>query len=238
MAASPPTLTDGLSAGPRFLFPVKVMGRLFRGKVLDAIARARDRGLLHLEGPAAHLADPAVFARWKDALWRTGWVVYAKRPFGDADQVFRYLGRYTHRVGISNQRLVAADDQTVTFRTKGDGICSIAPQEFIRRFLLHVLPRAFVKIRHFGLLAPGNVTTRLAVARRLLAGPADPPTSPALVEIAAAAAAADPSPPPAWRDLFHRLTGIDLSRCRACGVGTIVARPLIALDPTPPPDTS
>jgi hypothetical protein len=224
-----------LSVAPDFLFPVRVMARLFRGKVLDAITRAYDRGQLHLDGPAAHLADAATFARCKDALWRTDWVVYAKRPFGDADQVFRYLGRYTHRVGISNQRLVSAGDNAVVFRTKGAATCTVAPQEFIRRFLLHVLPRGFVKIRHFGLLAPGNVTTKLAAARRALAPAAAPAPFATVAEIVADAAGDPPAVPPPWRDLFRRLTGIDLSRCRTCGVGEIVARPL---PPTPPPDTS
>jgi hypothetical protein len=230
-----------ISAGQDFLFPVKVMARLFRGKLLAAIASAHERGRLHLEGPAAHLAEPGAFAKWKSDLYKADWVVYAKRPFGDAGQVFRYLGRYTHRVGISNHRLISADDNAVRFRTKGDGTCTVAPHEFIRRFLLHVLPRGFVKIRHFGLLAAANVTTRLGAARRLLETPA-PLESPshrpdaALTQIVAGAAeAGEPSPAPAWRELFKQLTGIDLARCRACGVGTIVARPLPAASP---PDTS
>jgi hypothetical protein len=157
-----------IAARPDFLFPVRVLGALFRGKFLARLALLYKRGALRLDGPAAALADPARFGCVKDKLYRTRWVVYAKRPFGGPEQVFRYLGRYTHRVGLSNRRLAAIDDRGVTFRTRGEQTVTLAPDEFLRRFLLHVLPKGFVKIRHHGLMAPSNVTTRLAAARRLL----------------------------------------------------------------------
>jgi len=130
-----------------FLFPVAVIGALFRGKLLAALTRAREHGQLDFDGECADLADPAAFARWKDALYKKNWVVYCKPPFGGAEQVFKYLGRYTHRVGISNQRLRSFDERGVTFATKDGAAVTLAPHEFIRRFLLHVLPRGFVRIR-------------------------------------------------------------------------------------------
>jgi len=215
----------------RFLFPVDVISALFRGKLLAALTRARVRGQLDFDGACADLAQPAAFARWKDELYRKHWNVYCKPPFGGAEQVFKYLGRYTHRVGISNQRLISMHERGVTFATKDGDTVTLAPDEFIRRFLLHVLPRGFVKIRHFGLLAPGNVNGKLAVARRLLAPAPDPkaplaavPAIAALVTLAADAG--EPPPVPAWRDLFLNLTGIDLGRCRVCGRGNVVRHPL------------
>lgn len=223
----------------RYLFPVGVMSALFRGKLLAALTRAWKRGELELRGSCAQLADPATFTRLRDQLYRTDWVVYCKPPFGGAEQVFKYLGRYTHRVGISNQRLICMDERGITFFTRQGATATLAPQEFIRRFLLHVLPNGFVKIRHFGLLAPGNVNTKLEAARRLLmpapdplpAPQPDPKTTlaviPALIALVAAAyAAGEPPPPPAWIDLFFRLTGIDLTRCRVCGKGSVVRHPL------------
>jgi len=220
----------------RYLFPVKVMAQLFRGKLMDALSRARERGQLEFTGPAAHLADPARFAKLKDELYRKDWVVYCKPPFAGPEQVFNYLGRYTHRVGISNQRLIAMDERGVTFHTKGTATVTLAPHEFIRRFLLHVLPYGFVKIRHFGLLAPSHVNTKLSRARQLLEGPPPPPDAPhpAVPAITAlvqqALVTGEPPPVPAWRRLFLKLTGIDLGRCRACGASTLIRRPLTATD--------
>ena len=152
----------------RFLFPVKVMGKLFRGKFMDGLVRLYTAGELHCAGTSAHLADPAAFAQMRDQLYKTDWVVYAKRPFGGPQQVLRYLSRYTHRVAISDARLRAVSDDRVVLSTRGGRTASMRPDEFIRRFLLHVLPSGFRKIRHYGLLAPANVKTRLRVACRLL----------------------------------------------------------------------
>lgn len=214
-------------ARSRFLFPVKAMSRVFRGKVLEGLDRLYERHALDLGGPCAELASLASFARLKDQLYRKEWVVYAKRPFGGPDHVFQYLGRYTHRVGISNQRLLSFDGQVVCFRTKHGNTTTVEAVEFVRRFLLHVLPTGFVKIRHYGLIAAANVTTKLPIARRCLLGLDDD----------ADLHAVDPRPAPSWRDLFLALTGIDLLTCPTCGSRTIERRPLRSND-TRPPDTS
>lgn len=157
-----------VSCRDRFLFPVKVMGSLFRGKFMAGLVRAYAAGELHFAGTSAHLADPAAFARMRDQLYKTDWVVYAKRPFGGPQQVLRYLSRYTHRVAISDARLREVSEHRVVLSTRHGRTAAIRPEEFIRRFLLHVLPPEFRKIRHYGLLAPANVHTRLVVARRLI----------------------------------------------------------------------
>jgi hypothetical protein len=210
-----------------FLFPVRVLGALFRGKFLAQLARLCDRGELRLDGRASSLADPARFARVRDKLYRARWVVYAKPPFGGPEQVFRYLGRYTHRVGLSNRRLVSLDERGVTFRTRGEQTATLAPHEFLRRFLLHVLPRGFVKIRHHGLMAASNVTTRLPVARRLLQRD-PPPTQPAAVRVALD-----------FRELLLALAGVDLRRCPRCDALAMRRHPLPLATLAPvPPDTS
>jgi hypothetical protein len=215
-----------LGTRPDFLFPVRVLAALFRGKFLVRLGRLRDAGKLRLDGAAAKLADGARFARVRDKLYRTRWVVYAKPPFGGPEQVFRYLGRYTHRVGISNRRLVSLDERGVTFRTRGENTAVLAPDEFLRRFLLHVLPRGFVKIRHHGLMAASNVTTSLAVARRLL-------------ETATRTPAPDTSHGPRdFRELLLVLTGIDLRLCPRCGAAAVQRHPIPLPSPPLPPDTS
>lgn len=151
-----------------YLVPVKVLAALFRGKMLAALQGAYARGELCLDGCASELADPTVFARLRDTLYGMAWVVYIKRPFAGAEQVYTYLGRYTHRVGIANSRLLHFDGQRVTFRTKQKKTVTLPVEEFLRRFVQHVLPKGFVKIRHYGLLAPGHATTTLETARRLL----------------------------------------------------------------------
>ena len=125
-----------------FLFPVKVLSALVRGKFMDGLVRAYEGGELRFVGTCAHLEDPGEFAALRDRLYKANWNTYAKPPFGDADQVIRYLSRYTHRVAISSSRLVSVDDDAIVFRTKGDGTCQLHPAEFLRRFLLHVLPKA------------------------------------------------------------------------------------------------
>jgi Putative transposase/Transposase zinc-binding domain len=160
-----------------YFLPVKVLGRLFRGKFLAGVQEAYHAGLLSFGGSVAALAEPAVFSRWLDTLYRQDWVVYAKRPFGGAEQVFRYLGRYSHRVAIANSRLVAFEDGHVSFRWKDYAddsrtkVMRLTAAEFIRRFLLHVLPHRFVRIRHYGLLAGRNVFSKLARCRQLLGAP-------------------------------------------------------------------
>ena len=191
-----------ISSRQKYLFPVRVLSALFRGKFLAGLAGAYERGEFDLEGACAELANPDAFARLKDTLYRKNWVVYAKRPFAGPEQVFKYLGQYTHRVGISNHRLVSFDERGVCFRTKNGKHVTVAPAEFIRRFLLHVLPNGFVKIRHYGLLASSNVHTKLAEARRCL-------------EVNGTPAPAS-SPQQTWREKHLALTGVDLTTCPRC----------------------
>jgi len=200
----------------KYLFPVEVLAILFRNKLLDALARAWRAGHLDLSGACMHLRDKRAFFSLKDQLYRKDWVVYAKRPFAGPQQVFSYFGRYTHRVAISNQRILSVADDHVRFLTKDGNSTSITPEQFIQRFLLHVLPARFVKIRHYGLMAPANATTRLEQARQLLRPYTPVPPALALL-ILAALVAADLARPLDWRQRLKRLTGIDLQHCPACG---------------------
>ena len=161
-----------------FFLPVKVLSRVFRGKFVDALRRAYTRGQLDLSGGTEHLRDPAQWHAFVDALFQTDWVVYAKPAFGGASAVLRYLGRYTHRVAISNHRLLAFDRDRVTFQWKdyahGDQrrAMTLSVMEFLRRFVQHILPRGFVRIRQSGFLANTCRVARVALARTLLATPA------------------------------------------------------------------
>lgn len=156
----------------KFLLPVRVVSRLFRGKLMADLHKAEARGLLDWgNGPK----DPEAFDSLRRKSFEKDWVVYAKRPFGSDHAVFRYLGRYTHRVGISNQRLLSHEDGNVTFLTKNGKHLTLPEPEFVRRFLLHVLPKGFVKIRHSGLYASPSVPSLLLLARQALA-----PTAPAI----------------------------------------------------------
>jgi hypothetical protein len=147
-----------------------VLSRLFRGKFLAALERLYEHGALDLGGACATFADPDVFRLLKRELYAADWVVYAKPPFAGAEQVYRYLGRYTHRIAISNARLEAFDEKGVRFATKHGKSTTLGAEEFIRRFLLHVLPEGFHRIRHYGLLAAGNLKDKLELARRALVG--------------------------------------------------------------------
>lgn len=164
-----------------FLFPVRVMSSLIRGKFMAGLVRAYEAGELRFTGTSAELSDPEVFAALRRRLYDAAWVVYSKPPFGQLDDLVRYLSLYTHRVAISSSRILSVDDDAIVFRTRGDGTCRLPPDEFLRRFLLHVLPNGFRKIRHYGLLAPSNVSSRLPEAQRLarLAAPRRRRTHPA-----------------------------------------------------------
>jgi hypothetical protein len=165
---------------PGFFLPVRVLSRLFRSRFLEELQRLHDGGALRFFGEHAALAEPVAFKAWLAPLRRCEWVVYAKRPFAGPQAVLAYLSRYTHRVAISNSRLLAMDERGVTFRWKdyrankpGRGktrhkAMTLSPQEFMRRFLLHVLPGGFHRIRHYGLLANSNRRDNLALARQLL----------------------------------------------------------------------
>ncbi len=174
---------------PGFFLPVRVLSRLFRRLFLEKLAAAHDHGSLRFFGDRVGLNDRAQFAAFLAPLRKTEWVVYAKRPFAGPDAVLAYLSRYTHRVALSNSRLTAFDGQSVTFkwkdyRAKAAGrqkLMTLGTGEFIRRFLLHVLPHRFHRIRHYGLFANGGRAENLARARNLLnvrAPPDHPLTEP------------------------------------------------------------
>src|SRR5262245_957795 len=164
---------------PSFFLPVRVLSRLFRRLFLAKLAAAHALGELQLFGNHAPLADAKAFAAYLAPLRNSEWVVYSKRPFGGSQQVLRYLARYTHRVAISNRRLIACDDTGVTFKCKDYRIegreryklMTLPTHEFIRRFLIHVLPAGFHRIRYYGLLASGTRAKNIARARELLAVP-------------------------------------------------------------------
>jgi len=205
------------------------MARLFKEGKLKAGPRTPQ--------VVADLIEPAAFARLKNALYEKDWVVFAKAPFRTPDALFQYLGLYTHRVAISNQRLLHVDDNEVVFRTRDKKVCRLVILEFIRRLLLHVLPRGFVKIRHFGLYAAGNVNSKLAAARTAIENRNHPPSESSQPPTALPAQEIDV---PDWRALFQKLTGIDLGTCSSCG-GPMLSLPLADTRPSaraPPLDSS
>jgi hypothetical protein len=171
-----------IASRPAFLLPVRVLSRLFRRLFLDGLSRAQAAGRLGFFGAQAHLAEPEAFSALLAALWRIEWVVYCKRPFSGPEAVLAYLARYTHRVAISNSRLIACDADGVRFRWKDyrakkrqrSKVMRLSVDEFIRRFLLHVLPDGFHRIRHYGLFGNGVRQANLARARTLLAAAGKP----------------------------------------------------------------
>ncbi len=200
-----------VSCRDNFFLPVRVLSRVFRGKFMAGLRRARQKGQLVFLGAQAGLSEVAAFEEWLDQSVRNEWVVYAKAPFGGPEQVLKYLARYTHRVAISNQRLLSCEEGQVTFRWKdyADGSAqkamTLSADEFLRRFLTHVLPRGFVKIRHFGFLANRYRQQQLALARKLLnVAEAPPPTT--------------ACPPIAIGDTDDEGDAI---RCPACGQGRL-----------------
>jgi hypothetical protein len=213
-----------IAAPPGFLFPVRALAKVFRGKYLDALRRAFAKGTLRFAGSLAPLAAPAAFTAWLAQLRQPDWVVYAKRPFAGPAQVLEYLGRYTHRVALSNDRLLRLDDEIVRFRWKdyADGdrvkVMALDADEFIRRFLLHIVPDGFVRIRHFGLLANRTRRAKLARCRELLA-PSPAPAAPPRESVPA---------------LMLRLTGLDITRCAVCQQGQLRRTEILAPTPDPP----
>jgi hypothetical protein len=194
-----------------FLFPVRALSRVFRGKYLTALQGAYAQGRLQFAGSTAPLVDARTFQRFLTPLWQQPWVVYAKPPFASAQQVISYLGRYTHRVARSNDRLMAMRDGQVMFRWRErrhhnrPRVMTLTAEEFIQRFLLHVLPAGFMRIRHYGVVGNHCRTSKLIACRRLLAQPA-PPVVPR--ESAAT--------------VLRRLTGIDIECCPQCRQGRLV----------------
>ena len=203
-----PDGTRWVPARDDYLFPVKALSRVFRGKFIERLNRALADGQLARPG---ELATERGWRRLIDSLWETDWVVYCKKPFGGPEKVLDYLGRYTHRVAIANSRILDVDDARVTFRYRDrrDGdrvkVCTLAPDEFIRRFLLHVLPKGFVRIRHYGFLASRSKARDLARCRRALGLSAE-------------------IPKPAKKtthELLLQLTGVDPTACPCCKHGTM-----------------
>jgi hypothetical protein len=168
-----------ISCRPSYLLPVEVLSALFRRLLLEKLTTAHAAGQLEFFGNHAQLADTKAFAAYLNPLRDSDWVVYCKEPFGGPEEVLRYLARYTHRVAISNRRLIACDDKGVTFKWKDyrlEGperykVMTLATGEFIRRFLMHVLPAGFHRIRYSGFLASGKRAENIARARQLLTPP-------------------------------------------------------------------
>jgi Putative transposase/Transposase zinc-binding domain len=198
-----------IACRPGFFLPVRVLSRLFRRLFLEALDQAFRQGRLQFFSPLEPLRDPSTFDRHLAQLRKTEWVVYAKPPWGGPQQVLEYLGRYTHRVAISNQRLLALQDDQVSFQWKDyrqphqSKVMTVGAEEFIRRFLLHALPPGFQRIRHFGFLANCHRQAKLALCRQLLTSP--------LADLLAR--------PTDYRDFYQALTHQSLRICQQCGIG-------------------
>ena len=200
---------------PGFFLPVRVLSRLFRRLFLERLQLAFCDGELKFFNALAPLQDPRAFEKYLAPARQVEWVVYAKPPLGGPQQVLEYLGRYTHRVAISNNRLVSLIEDKVSFHWKdyrhesSKKVMCLDGQEFIRRFLLHVLPAGFQRIRHYGLLGNRYRAAKLARCRELLAMPAPVPTL-------------APDPAPDYRDRYQRPTGLSLRDCPQCGRGQMI----------------
>ena len=214
-----PDRTRWIACRPGFFLPVRVLSRLFRRLFLDALRAAFEAGTLRFFGTLAGLAKPAAFRRCLGAARRQEWDVYAKPPFGGPEQVLAYLGRYTHRVAIANSRLIDIADDRVSFRWRDyrdparPKVMTLTAVQFIRRFLLHILPDGFHRIRHYGFFANRQRATKLALCRQLLAQPTPPEP------------AGEDSPTPA------QATPQVFDICPACGGRMLPVGPF----PRPPP---
>ncbi len=200
-----------------FFLPIKVLSRLYRGKFLAHLQEAYEKGKLVFPGKIAHLEEKSAFKGLLRELYKQEWVVYCKPPLRSAESVMEYLGRYTHRVAISNDRLVKMEGGRVIFRYRDRGdndrvrLMTLDADEFIRRFLLHILPDSFVKIRHYGILSNRNRKRKLLLCRRLLG-----------VHQQQERIEKEP-----WQDLLTRLIGIDPRICPYCGKGKMVLKEIL-----------
>jgi hypothetical protein len=219
---------------PGFFLPVRVLSRFFRRRFLEMLQQAFDRGELEFFSALQKLGERGAFRRYLDPLRDKEWVVYAKAPFAGPQQVLDYVGRYTHRVAISNNRLLNIEDGQVAFRWKdyrdysAKKTMTLEAGEFIRRFLLHVLPQGLQRIRYYGLLGNRHREEKLAKCRQLLDMA---PKSPADSKVEA---------PTDYRDRYEALTGVSLHQCPVCRQGRMLVIGQITR-PTPPPvrlDTS
>jgi hypothetical protein len=212
-----------VSCRPGFLLPVRVLSRLFRRLFLEALDKAFQKGELEFHGSLVELSARERFDVWLKPARQTEWVVYSKKPFGGPEKVLDYLGRYTHRVAISNHRILKVGNGKVTFSWRDyrhgnrKRTMTLKADEFIRRFFLHTLPKGFVRIRQYGFLANRQRAAKLERARELLQVPK--PIDEAVSED--------------WRDLYQQLTGTDPTLCPICGKGQLVC--IETLDPEPAP---
>ncbi len=199
-----------------FFIPVKVLSSLFRGKFLDGLKRAYEAGELRFPGQIEELKEASAFKRFLTNLYHQAWVVYCKPPLKHPEKVVDYLGRYTHRVALSNDRLVKLEGNEVTFRWRDSAdhgkikLLTLEALEFIRRFLLHILPSQFVKIRYYGILSHRSRKGKLLRCKRLL-GMLIPEQSKEVLK-------------ETWQDLLTRITGIDPRVCPYCGKGKMIQR--------------
>jgi hypothetical protein len=208
-------------AAGSFLLPVRALSKIIRGKFVEALEKACREGRLRGQPPG--LEDPVQFPRFLRKLRRKKWGVYAKAAFGGSQKAYHYLSRYTHRVAIANHRLVSLTAGKVSFQARDNSrpgqkrLVTLTAPEFIRRFLLHVLPPRFVKIRHYGLMAPHNAKTKLEQARALIylqePGATDDLTRQKLDT---------PSKAKTWQEMLLTLTGKDLTTCPNCGQGRLI----------------
>ncbi len=218
-----PTGDRWIACRPGFFLPVRVLSRLFRRLFLEQLDHAYTTGQLQFSSALAPLHEPQAFAAYVAPLRQREWVVYAKKPFGSADRVLDYLGRYTHRVAISNNRLLSMDQEQITFRWKDyrqhdkQKRMTLTPTEFIRRFLLHVLPSGFQRIRHFGFLGNRYRQAKLDLCRHLLAMTPRLPALPTRVD---------------YRDRYEQLTGKSLRMCPVCAQGQMVRVEALPTCPT------
>lgn len=201
--------TNWVASRKGFFIPVRVMSSLFRGKFLAFLKEAFESGELIFPGGISHLQDPADFEIFRRGFYHKKWVVYCKPPFSGVNGVLQYLGRYTHRIAISNNRILSFNDKEVSFRWRdyADGdkqkVMALKPDEFIRRFLLHVLPERYVRIRHFGLLANRSRKNNIALCRRLLKVHMPIPET----------------KEETWQEHLLRICGVDVTSCPVCKKG-------------------
>lgn len=213
-----PDGTRWVSCRKQFFIPVKVLSRLFRGKVLDYLKKSQESKELEFAGTTANLQDPNQFVMFLKDLYHQEWVVYSKPPFKDPETLLEYLGRYTHRIAIGNHRILKVQDGKVFFlwRDYADGnknkTMTLEASEFIRRFLLHVLPEKFVKIRYYGLLANRKSNTMLSQCRRLLADPTKPKNE---------------NDTETWQEFLFKVCGLDLITCPFCKEGRMMRKEII-----------
>lgn len=193
-----------------YLFPVQALSKVFRGKYIAALKQAYEKNKFHFSGNQVHLSEPENFIQLIKQLYQHDWVVYAKKPFSGAEEVIQYIGRYTHRVALSNERILKIENGKVHFiwRDYADDnkkkIMILDAEEFIRRFMLHILPKRFMRIRHYGFLANRYREEKIALCRKLLG------LSESVVIIKESSV-----------ELILRLTGVDIKQCPHCSIGKL-----------------